>query len=84
MSTHNKCGVGINRCRDVSGRGPIPKRRQLSSLPPHPKRPVPGAEPQSPPTGKSPRLQAFGEEAFLQQECPPKSPRVNQPWPPFG
>ena len=28
-----------------------------------------------PSTRKSPHLQAFGEEAFLQQECPPKTPR---------
>lgn len=27
------------------------------------------------PSGKSPHLQDFGEEDFLQEECPPKSPR---------
>lgn len=62
----------------------IPRRRQPSFPRPTAPESVLGAEPRGPPTGKSPRLQAFGKEAFLQQECPPKSPRVNQPWPPSG
>lgn len=54
---------------------PIPRSRHLSStLPATPETSSPGRTP-GPPTGKSPHLQAFGKEAFLQQECPPKSPR---------
>lgn len=68
--------------------GSIPRRRD--TFPPRPpRRPRPqetgswGRTP-GPPNGKSPRLQAFGEKAILQQECPLKSPRVNQPWPLSG
>lgn len=70
------------------GEGSIPGRRDtFPPRPPH--RPGPqetgswGRTPR-PLDGKSPRLQAFGEKASLQQECPLKSPRVNQPWPPSG
>lgn len=59
---------------------------ETSFLPPPQglKRPVLGVAPRSPRLGRASAYRPSGEEAFLQQECPPKSPRVNQPWPPFG
>lgn len=82
---------GNHGCPDVSGRGNRGahlKEKTLFLL--TPRSPTPSLRGRSlgrtlgPPSGTGPRLQAFGEEAFLQQECPPKSTGVNQPWPPSG
>lgn len=76
MGTQNRCGVEIRGCRDVSGgqNRRAHTKEQTPFLHPPPETSSPGRTP-GPPTGKSPHLQAFGKEAFLQQECPPKSPR---------